>query len=75
MQNGREELHRPAVSYCKLPIPNSPAFTAFARGSASKAKGDYEQARQDFNEALRIDPNNAVAHYNSGNMYSQNRSV
>jgi len=43
-------------------------------GLAVSAKGDSAGAIKHFNKAIRINPNNAEAHYNLGNVYlSQNR--
>jgi tetratricopeptide (TPR) repeat protein len=32
-------------------------------------KNDYDRAISDFNEAIRLDPNFAMAYYNRGNAY------
>jgi tetratricopeptide (TPR) repeat protein len=39
------------------------------RGSAVQSKGDYDRAIADYSEAIRIDPNYAVAYSNRGNLF------
>jgi tetratricopeptide (TPR) repeat protein len=41
-----------------------------ARGIAYKRKGDYDRAIVDYDEAIRLDPNNARAYSNRGNAYA-----
>ena len=39
------------------------------RGVAYADKGEYDRAIQDYDEALRLDPSQAVAYNNRGNAY------
>jgi tetratricopeptide (TPR) repeat protein len=43
--------------------------TPFQRGVACHSRGEYEQAISEFSEALRLDPNNALAYANRGDAY------
>ncbi len=45
------------------------AFTFNNRGNAYYIKGDYDQAIQDFDQAVRLRPEFALAFYNRGNAY------
>ena len=40
------------------------------RGNARYDLGDKQAAIQDYNQALKINPNNADAYYNRGNAYA-----
>lgn len=51
----------------------SPAEPYYSEGKAHHEKGEYEEAIEDFTEAIRLDPNHAgaycmrgVAHYEMG---------
>src|SRR5215510_9047323 len=39
------------------------------RGNAWRSKGDNERAIADYDQAIRLDPKNAVAYYNRGNAW------
>src|ERR1700723_817978 len=43
------------------------------RGSAYFAKAQYDRAIQDFDQAIKLDPNLALAFSNRGNAYSRQR--
>jgi lipoprotein NlpI len=43
------------------------------RGIAYGAKGDQDRAIQDYNEAIRLNPNDAVAYNNRGNAYRRDK--
>jgi tetratricopeptide (TPR) repeat protein len=45
----------------------TPAY--LARGIAYFDLGDYQRAIEDYDEAIRLDPQDAVAYYNRGNAY------
>ena len=45
------------------------AVTFNNRGNAYQSKGDYQRAIQDYDEALRIDPDSALAFNNRGSAY------
>jgi tetratricopeptide (TPR) repeat protein len=40
------------------------------RGAAYQVLGEYKRSIQDFDEAIRLDPENAMAYYNRGISYS-----
>lgn len=42
----------------------------FKRAKAKMLKGDYKGAIQDYSEAIRIDPKNALAYVNRGSTYN-----
>jgi tetratricopeptide (TPR) repeat protein len=41
------------------------------RGTAYSSKGDHDHAIQDFNEAIRLNPNNFRAYYDRGQAYNR----
>ena len=41
------------------------------RGVAYGALGEYRRAIEDFDQALRLDPGDAIAYYNRGSLYSE----
>src|ERR1700733_5844397 len=41
------------------------------RGAAGVRKGEYDQAIQDFDQALKLNPNSAEAFYNRGRTYAR----
>ena len=43
------------------------------RGIAYSAKGDYDQAIADYNQAIRLNPNYGMAYYNRGSAYADKR--
>src|SRR5713101_3108249 len=45
------------------------AMAFYGRGLAYSYKGDYDHAIQDYNQALRLNPNSAVAFYGRGWAY------
>jgi len=45
------------------------AATFSNRGNAYQSKGDYQRAIQDYDEALRLDPDSALAFNNRGSAY------
>ncbi len=45
------------------------AFTFSNRGNAYYLNGDYDQAIQDYDQAIRLSPDFALAFYNRGNAY------
>jgi tetratricopeptide (TPR) repeat protein len=49
------------------------AITFNSRGNAWRAKGDNDRAITDFNEAIRLNPRDAVAFDNRGNAWSDKR--
>ena len=47
------------------------AATYYNRGEAYSYKGDYDQAITNFNQAIRLDPANAVAYNSRGYAYNE----
>jgi tetratricopeptide (TPR) repeat protein len=47
------------------------AATFLNRGRAYASKGNYDRAIQDFDQAIRLDPNNPVAFFSRGNVYAR----
>src|SRR5438093_13657838 len=45
------------------------AMTFLNRGNAYSTKGDYDRAIQDFDQAIRLNPNYVPAFFNRGNAY------
>jgi tetratricopeptide (TPR) repeat protein len=46
------------------------AWAYYNRGNAYRAKGDFDRAIADYNEAIRLDPKYATAYNNRGTAYS-----
>jgi tetratricopeptide (TPR) repeat protein len=65
-----------ALGYCSRAIqsgqlpPEILAVTLTARGTAYANQGAYDQAIQDFDEAIRLNPDFALAFTNRGNAYA-----
>src|SRR5262245_37990099 len=58
------EAIRVAPPFCP---EKAPAY--FWRGAARYSLGEYAEATDDFNEAIRLDPSNAAAYRNRGAAY------
>jgi len=72
VQDGKEVQGAPLKSLCMVEVnPDSPSFARFSRGDASRNSGNYSQATTEYNEALRLDPNNALAYLNRGSSFLQ----
>jgi tetratricopeptide (TPR) repeat protein len=69
VRNGREEQVAPAPQLCAIRPPSSIAFAPFSRGDAARNNGDYDQAIIDYNEAARLEPNNAATYNSRGDAY------
>jgi tetratricopeptide (TPR) repeat protein len=52
-----------------VPPPPPPSYDSYVRGVAFEQKGDFENAIANFTEAIRIDPNYALAFYDRGKSY------
>ena len=50
--------------------PPSPSETAFNRGVDYATQGDYENAIKEYDEAIRLDPQFAIAYINRGSAYT-----
>src|SRR5262249_6175665 len=65
-----------AISACTAAITSKKhqgaelATAHVVRGNAYFSKGDYDAAIRDYDEAIRLNPKNAVAFYNRGNVYN-----
>jgi len=66
-----------AISACTAAIKSGKhqgadlALAHIIRGNAFFSKGDYNGATRDYDEAIRLNPKNAVAFYNRGNVYNR----
>jgi tetratricopeptide (TPR) repeat protein len=49
--------------------PNSNAVAYKNRGDTYQRNGDYDRAIAEYNQALRLDPNNEAVYYNRGRAY------
>lgn len=74
VRNGREEQVSPHARLCVGGrIPGGVSFTSFSSGDASRNQGNWNQAIDDYNKAIEVEPNYALiynnrglAHYNKG---------
>jgi tetratricopeptide (TPR) repeat protein len=66
VRNGREEQRAAQPSLCAVSIPGGASFASFTRGDANKNQGNWDQAIDDYNEAIKIDPNSELAYNNRG---------
>jgi tetratricopeptide (TPR) repeat protein len=70
VRNGEEVSQYPDTSLCMVPINSGdPSFAAFNRGNANKNKSNWDQAILEYNEALRVNPNNAAVYNSRGIAY------
>jgi tetratricopeptide (TPR) repeat protein len=61
VEDGKEIQLFPSQDLCKIENSNSDAFAYYNRGNANKNRKRNDQAIEDYNAALRLDPNNAAA--------------
>jgi Flp pilus assembly protein TadD len=70
VRNGREEQIVPTARLCVGGrIPAGIAFTSFTSGDANRSMGNYDQAIDDYNETIRVEPNYAQIYNNRGRSY------
>jgi tetratricopeptide (TPR) repeat protein len=69
VRNGEETQARPSTEYCMVTIPSVTTFDYFNSGYANYQKGDSDRAIADYTQAIRIDPNLAIAYCNRGLAY------
>ena len=62
-----DKLDKKTQLDCKIPA-------LLARGNQYFGKGDYDQALQDYSQAIELDPNNAIAFYDRANVHSATRN-
>ena len=57
------------------PVPSSPTSnnssptTYFEKGNDYLKRGDYQKAIEQYDEAIRLDPQDTIAYYNRGILY------
>jgi Tfp pilus assembly protein PilF len=68
VRNGREEQVAPAARLCRVP-PSGVSFASFSSGDAARNQGNYDQAIDDYNEAIRVEPNYPVIYNSRGLAY------
>jgi tetratricopeptide (TPR) repeat protein len=66
VRNGREEQATPQPSLCAGRIPPGASFASLSRGDANKSQGNWNQAIEDYNEVIRVEPNYELAYNNRG---------
>jgi tetratricopeptide (TPR) repeat protein len=69
VRNGREEPRAPAARLSAIRLPSSDAFDPFSSGEANRNEGRYDQAIDDYNQAIQVEPNYAAAYNNRGRSY------
>ncbi|MDR1326259.1 MAG: tetratricopeptide repeat protein [Treponema sp.] len=69
VRNGREEQVAPRARFCATRPPNSSGFASFTSGDANRNMGNYDQAIDDYNQTIRVEPNYAAAYNNRGRSY------
>ena len=60
-----------AVAPVVAPVPNLTAEEYFLRGNDYAFQGQHEKAIQDYDEAIRLNPQFADAYYNRGTAYGR----
>ena len=68
VQDGEEIQGPPLESLCITKV-NPNAFTLISRGDGAKNLGNYDQAREDYDDVIKLEPTNAVAYFSRGNAY------
>ncbi|MDR2434430.1 MAG: tetratricopeptide repeat protein [Treponema sp.] len=71
VRNGREEQVAPATRLCAERIPAGIAFASFTSGDANRSAGRYTEAIEEYDEAIRVEPNYAQIYNNRGLAYYQ----
>jgi tetratricopeptide (TPR) repeat protein len=66
VRNGREEQVAPQPSLCAGRIPGGASFASLSRGDANRSQGNWNQAIEDYNEVIRVEPNYELAYNNRG---------
>ena len=56
---------------CTAPTQEDQADAYNNQGIAHYQRGEYEEAIADYSEAIRLDPNHAIAHGNRGDVYRE----
>jgi len=69
IRNGREEQVAPESRLCAARLPSNDAFASFSSGDAKKNSGRYDEAIEDYDQAIRVEPNYAKAYNNRGLAY------
>jgi tetratricopeptide (TPR) repeat protein len=69
VRNGREEQRAPAAQLSAIRLPSSTALDPFTSGDANRNGGRYTEAIEDYDEAIRVEPNYAAAYNNRGRAY------
>jgi tetratricopeptide (TPR) repeat protein len=69
VRNGREEQIAPAARLCVARPPASAAFASFTSGDANRSAGKYDEAIDDYNQTIQVEPNYAAAYNNRGRSY------
>jgi tetratricopeptide (TPR) repeat protein len=69
VRNGREEQVAPAERLCAGRIPTSAAFASFTSGDANRNAGKYTEAIEEYDRAIRVEPNYAQIYNNRGLAY------
>ena len=73
-----EGRHDEAIDLCNQAIQSKPGTSYLSsafmmRGNAYAAKGDWDRALRDYDEAIKTEPANADAWVNRGNIYARKR--
>jgi tetratricopeptide (TPR) repeat protein len=66
VEDGKEIQLFPSQDLCKTETPNDDAFAYYNRGNANKNQKRGDQAIEDYNAALCLDPGNASAYLGRG---------
>jgi tetratricopeptide (TPR) repeat protein len=69
VRNGREEQVAPAARLCAGRVPSGASFVAFTSGDANRNGGNYDQAIDDYNQVIKVEPNYALVYNNRGRAY------
>jgi tetratricopeptide (TPR) repeat protein len=66
VEDGKEVQLVPSKEFCKAETTSDDAFAYYNRGNANKNQKRNDQAIEDYNNALRLNPNNAEAFLGRG---------